>query len=69
MVSKKLAATHFTVEIQESGRAQISQAGNVANKPGEVIAQGLGILGELHRVSCPVGPEQVAKMSESFQES
>ena len=49
-------------------RAEFSLADNVANVPGEVIAQGLGILGELHRVSRPVGPEQVAKMSERFQE-
>ena len=30
---------------------------NIENKPGEVIAQGLGILGELHGVSRPMGPE------------
>ena len=28
-------------------------------KPGEVVAEGLGILGELHCVSRPMGPDQV----------
>ena len=28
-------------------------------KPGEVVAEGLGILGELHCVSRPMGPDQI----------
>ena len=61
-----MIAHHFTLDIQDSGlqrRLQIGQNSQERQlkkvKPGEVVAEGLGILGELHCVSCPMGPDQV----------
>ena len=61
-----MIAHHFTLDIQDSGErlSKDSCKGDKNNnrkkvKPGEVVAEGLGVLGELHCVSCPMGPDQV----------
>ena len=64
--TEKVIAHHFTLDIQDSGLQRQLQIGQNSQerqlkkvKPGEVVAEGLGILGELHCVSRPMGPDQV----------
>ena len=65
-----MIAHHFTLDIQDSGEStglqrQVAKWTKLTRttmekvKPGEVVAEGLGILGELHCVSRPMGPDQI----------